>query len=211
MTKALEFSRLPKGFVVLVLIIMLPELVLQGADLGLWGSARWRPFSYENFAFWPGLLLGWQPNYAAQPWVMFVSYAFLHVGLWHMVTNVLTIVLIGPAEIARIGLRRFLGLYLTSALGGAVGFALLTSSPHPMVGASGAIFGLVGAWFAFDIRRVLRERPGLVTLGWAILWPLVMLVLLNALMYWTADGHLAWETHLGGFVVGAALAPFLAR
>ncbi|WP_245306203.1 rhomboid family intramembrane serine protease [Roseovarius aestuariivivens] len=202
---------MPWPLALLVLASVLPELALQGADMGLWGSARWRPFAYEHFAFWSGLLGGWIPNYAAQPWLMFLSYAFLHAGFGHLLVNMITLVSVGRAEIDRVGVWRFVIIYIASALGGAVGFELLTSKLQPMVGASGALFGLVGAWVVWDICDVMRERPALSTLAWAILWPVVLLSGLNLLMYWAASGNLAWETHLGGCLAGALLAPFMMR
>ena len=55
-----------------------PRSLVHGADLGLWSDPRARQRAIENFGFWAGLLHGWQPNYAGQALVMFVSYGFLH-------------------------------------------------------------------------------------------------------------------------------------
>ena len=55
--------------------------------------------------------------------------------------------------LARVGALGFSALWGACLLGGATGFALLTSSPAPMVGASGALFGLAGAWLVGEIRR----------------------------------------------------------
>ncbi len=207
----------PVAVMALILACLLPEMVLQGADLGLWGSARWRPLTYQNGAFWLGLLYGWTPNYALQPFAMFVTHAFLHAGLLHLIVNMMTLLSLGTPIVARIGQGRFLVLYALAVLGGGAGFALLATSPRPMVGASGALFGLVGAWIVWGLGDAWRESRGtgigthLRILGTSLLWPVAWLILLNLVMLWGTGGLIAWETHLGGFVAGAMAAPLLDR
>ncbi len=84
-----------------------------------------------------GLLYGWRPNYAGQPVTMFASYGWLHAGPGHLLGNLGALVWLGPEIQMRFGTRGFMALWAVCLLGGAVGFALLTSSPAPMVGASG--------------------------------------------------------------------------
>lgn len=187
------------GLLAVLLACTAVELALQGADLGLWGSPRWRALAYQNGGFWIGLLGDWQPNYAAQPLAMFASYGFLHAGAAHLAVNMITLASLGAAVAARAGQRGFLALYALSVLGGAAGFALLSQAAQPMVGASGALFGLAGALVAWDWRD---RRAGGETL-WPVLRALALLGLLNLVMYWALDGRLAWETHLGGFLAGA--------
>jgi membrane associated rhomboid family serine protease len=203
--------RISPLLIVLLLGSILPELVMQGADWGLWGTVRWRNFVYEHFAFWRGLLLGWTPNYPAQPWVMFVSYAFLHAGMGHLLVNMITLYSVGRLLQARVGGLRLSLVYAASVLGGAVGFALISARLQPMVGASGALFGLLGAYVVWDISDTVRARPGVATVIYAALWPITFLTLLNLVMFWATGGNLAWETHLGGFLAGALAAPFLDR
>jgi membrane associated rhomboid family serine protease len=197
------------GTIVLIVLCCLPELALQGADWGLWGSAGWRPLAYQNGAFWGGLLHGWRPNYAAQPYTMFVTYAFLHGGAVHLVVNMITLFSIGGEITRRDGQTHMLLIYGTSIIGGAVGFALLGPVVRPMVGASGALFGLAGAWVTRDVWTTVRANPTVKTFVYAILWPVMFLVSLNLIMFWTSQGQLAWETHLGGFLAGAATATLL--
>ena len=205
--------RLPLALNLLVLACVVPELLLQGADLGLWGSARWRPFAYQNGAFWVGLLRGWTPNYRVQPITMFVTHGFLHAGLLHLVVNMMTLLSLGTAITTRVGQGRFLLLYAVSLIGGGVGFGLLSGSPQPMVGASGALFGLVAAWIVWGMAEAWADSQGWAArgqvLGRGLLWPMTVLVLMNLTMFWLSGGLLAWETHLGGFVAGALLAPLL--
>lgn len=186
----------------LVALCLLPELALSGADWGLWGSARWRPLAYQYGAFWAGLLHGWRPNFTLQPWSMFLSYGWLHGGPEHLLGNLATLAWLGPVVLARHGTARFLELWGASLIGGAAMFGLLSASPAPMVGASGALFGLMGELTLFEMRaaptRALAWRRGLAMA--------VLLVALNALVWITQGGRLAWETHLGGYLTGFALA-----
>lgn len=187
----------------LILANLAVEAVLLGADHGLWGSTLGRGLAYEYGGFWAGLLHNWQPNYSLQPVAMFFTYSLLHAGISHVAGNMLSLIFLGEPVVARIGSRGFLLLYLLASLGGALCFGLFTRSPAPMIGASGAIFGLAGAltvWDAQDRRaRGLRGRVWLIVLG---------LIFLNLVFWWSAAGNLAWQTHLGGFLTGAALARY---
>ena len=136
---------MPPVVIWLALALALPELILQAADHGLIGSARWRPLAYQNGAFWAGLLHDWHPNYTAQPWVMFLSYSALHGGFSHLAGNLAALLVLGAIVVDRVGSRGFLVLWGLSALGGSVAFGVLSTSQQPMVGASGALFGLAGA------------------------------------------------------------------
>lgn len=155
--------------------------------------------AYDYAGFWPGLLgRGWPPNYELQPYVMFVTYGFLHGGLAHLIFNMIALWQLGRLVIERVGLWGFGLLYGITVFGGALGFGLLANTLRPMVGASGALFGLLGGLMAWSyVDRYFQKRR---------LWPIargvLMLVLLNLVMWWLMNGQLAWETHLGGFVVG---------
>ncbi len=203
MTKAparsFRLLRPPAVVVGLMLLTCLPEIVLFLADRGLIGSARWRPLAYQYGGFWAGLLQGWRPNYPGQPLTMFASYALLHAGLAHLAGNMAALWGLGSVAVERLGAGRFLMLYLIAALGGGVGFGLLTGSPAPMVGASGALFGLAGAWTGWELAE--RGRSGRQL--WPVLGLVAGLVALNGLFWLAAHGLLAWETHLGGYLAGA--------
>ena len=186
----------------LAALCVLPEVLLQGADLGLWGGAQWRNLAYGWFGFWPGLLYDWRPNYAAQPVAMFVTYGFLHGGLEHLGVNMITLIWLGTAVIDRVGARAFWLIYLVSLLGGGVGFGLLTNTTSPMVGASGALFGLTGSILVWTITDRRGEALSLWPVGRAVLW----LVMLNVILWLVTGGQLAWQTHLGGFIAGALVA-----
>lgn len=169
------------------------------------GLPRVRQGVYENAGFWPGLLDDWRPNYRAQPLLMFVTYGFLHGGFWHLLFNMVTLVSLGQGVIDRAGPGGFAAVYAGALLGGGLGYALLSTSLIPMVGASGALFGLAGVlvgWEYLDRRRGgLPLRP--------VLMVILFLAAMNLVLWVVMNGHLAWETHLGGFIAGALAAPVL--
>ncbi|MEO6300408.1 MAG: rhomboid family intramembrane serine protease [Paracoccaceae bacterium] len=184
----------------IILACIAVELVLQGADHGLWGSRLWRGLSYQYGGFWAGLLHDWQSNYRGQAALMFLTYSWLHAGLGHLIGNMLGMAFLGDLVAERVGGRRLIGLYATSAFGGAAAFGILSHSPAPMIGASGAIFGLAGAltvWDAQDRRRQDKwNRAPLIIVG---------LAALNFGTWVMQSGNLAWQAHLGGFLAGAAV------
>lgn len=188
--------------IIIIVVCSTVEMVLQAGDLGWLGVSRFRQVVYEHAGFWPGLLSNWQPNYRFQEWLMFLSYGFLHAGLWHLVLNMITLWSLAGIVIERVGSIRFSAIYAVSILGGGAGYGLLSDSFRPMVGASGALFGLAGAILAWEYldRFVLKDR----------LWPVaraaLLLVGLNIALYFAMGGVLAWEAHLGGFVTGWVMA-----
>lgn len=189
-----------------VALTCLPEILLTligtGLLAGLFGSTNLRGVLMTYGAFWGGLLRGWEPVFTGQSTLMFISYAFLHGGLLHLVGNMVAVLALGGIVVARVGQKGFLLLYTFSAIGGAVGFAMLGPINAPMVGASGAVFGLIGAWKFWEWQ--LRQHFGS---PMRPLWhSLAGLALLNVLLWVLLDGLLAWEAHLGGFIAGVVFA-----
>lgn len=200
MSGVISIATAKKTRLVILLIIALCtclELLLQMGDI-LTNVPRLRATAYEYLGFWPGLLDGWRENYFGQRYLMFITYGFVHGGLLHLVMNMYTLWVLAEPMSRRINTGSFIQLYTGSLIGGGLGYALLMESPIPMIGASGALFGLAGAltvWLA-------RDNLGLGLMR--AIGPIVSYLLgINIVMYWALDGQLAWQTHLGGFVVGA--------
>jgi len=191
-------SRDSRFIVLLICICITIECVLQLADWNILDTPRLRQSAYEYGGFWPGLLGNWLPNFRGQPTTMFFTYGFLHGGIGHLLINMVTLWSLGMAVMSRVGNWRFTGLYCASLLGGAVGYALLSPGLQPMVGASGALFGLAGGLLAWSYVDRFTYGQGL----WPIAQAMVALIALNLVLWWAMDGNLAWETHLGGFIAG---------
>lgn len=176
---------------VLCLPIAVVELVLQLADARLIGSPHWRPLTYSYAALWRGLLGNWQPNFSGQALTMFFSYALVHTGLLHLSGNIVGLLAFAPRSGRHAGRAGLLLIAGVSSLTGALGFVLLSESVRPMIGASGAVYGLAAAWFYWE--RTSRR-------GAALLF--AALLALNLLQWWLIGGELAWEAHIGGMVGG---------
>lgn len=200
-------SRAWPALLMLVGLCTAIEAVLSAADAGLIGTPLWRPLAYQYGAFWPGLLHNWTPNFPAQPWTMFLTYSVLHAGPGHLAGNMVTLLSLGSLVAHLAGRSQMLAIYAAATLGGAAAFGLLGHTAQPMVGASGALFGLAGAWQYHDFSD--RRDAG------HSLWPVVRvvigLILLNLILWGLMAGRLAWETHFGGFVTGWAVAALLQR
>jgi len=146
------------------------------------------------------LLLGAKDNTlirAGQYWRL-ITPVFLHAGLLHIGFNLYALYIIGPAVEARFGPRRYLLLYLFSGVGGVL--ASMAFSSDLSVGASGAIFGLIGAYavYLYQHREVFGER------GRRTLLNLIFIAGVN-LAIGLAPGIDDWG-HLGGLISGSVLA-----
>ena len=147
-----------------------------------------------------------------------VTSQFLHAGILHIAGNLLYLFIFGPAVEARMGHHRFLGFYLTAGV--VAGLALVAMEPASrvaVVGASGAIAGVLGAYFfLFPGARittfVLLRSIEIPAIYYLLAW--FALQLYSGLASGTAgsqDGGVAWWAHVGGFLFGVAAGPILAR
>lgn len=192
----------PPAVWTLVVLCALPEILLSGADFGLWGDRDWRATAYQYGAFWSGLMHDWLPTYPGQRVLMFATYGFLHGGLSHLALNMATLIAFGAVLAPRFGTASFLLLYALSQIGGGLAFGWLSSDGAPMVGASGAIFGLAAAFLVQTARQLGTLQRSIMP----VLQSAGALVLLNVVLWWAMDGGLAWQAHLGGAVAGALYA-----
>jgi len=132
-----------------------------------------------------------------------LSHAFLHGGVLHLAFNAAALLGLAHA-ISRIGgIWAFVAVFTAAAAAGAIAFGLIAETQAPLVGASGAVFGLLATITAWQ-ERALRDRG----LSRTAIWQRIGgLALLNLVMFYGLGGMLAWEAHLGGFIAGWVLAP----
>ena len=135
----------------------------------------------------------------AEPWTLITS-MFLHqpTSLWHILFNMLTLWCVGPVLERMMGHWPYLALYVLSGLGGGAGLMVwAVCSPSGWMtaayGASGALFGLFAAIL------VVYRRIG-IDIRSMLIW-----MLINFLMPVITPG-IAWQAHVGGFIVGGVLA-----
>jgi membrane associated rhomboid family serine protease len=138
-------------------------------------------------------LLYYPPFTYVEPWRMLTA-LFVHSqnSPFHLLFNMYSLFVFGPILERLLGRLRFLALYLISGFGGSVA-VLLLAPQTAVVGASGAIFGLLGAFF------VIQRRLG----GNNI--QLIIVIGLNLVIGFVIP-NIAWQAHLGGLVAGAAVA-----
>jgi membrane associated rhomboid family serine protease len=122
-----------------------------------------------------------------------VTAAFLHAGVFHLAMNMFALATIGPTLESALGRVRFAALYALSALGGSTLGFLLADQRALSVGASGAIFGLFGAYYVV-VRRVGGETRSI-----------TMLLAINLVITFLVP-MIDWRAHLGGLLTGAAVA-----
>lgn len=190
----------------LVGAMALIELVLSGADQGWFGSPDWREIAFEYGAFWRPLLSGQaSPLYPAQPYLMFITYAFLHGSPTHFLLNGVVILALGKFIADRVGPWPVILLFFVSALAGGLVFGLMARTQAPMIGASGAAFGFIGFWQYWEV-KALRARGRTLR---PVLSLLAGLVVVNVVLDVALGGALAWQAHLGGFIAGVAMAPVM--
>lgn len=156
------------------------------------------------------------------PLLPFITSMFLHGGLWHLLGNMLSLFVFGPNMEDRFGHVRFLAVYMACGLAaGVTQIAFSAGSGIPIVGASGAIAGVMGAFF------LMFPRARVVTLILIIVFPLIVRIpaffyilfwigmnVLNALsemQLGTPSQGVAWWAHIGGFAIGMVYAGLLAQ
>lgn len=156
------------------------------------------------------------PGDFPHPVVTVFTSMFLHGGLFHIGGNMLYLWIFGDNVEDTLGHGRFLLFYLLSGVGAAITQTLVNpTSTVPMVGASGAISGVLGAYLLlFPYARVLTlitfglfvrfvYVPAIIVLG---MW--IVVQVLNGFITFSvaADGGgVAWFAHIGGFVTGMGL------
>jgi len=140
----------------------------------------------RRFEMWPFAVHYYHQYYRL------ITAAFLHASFWHIAFNMASLAIIGPPIEAELGEARFVSIYFLSALGGSTASYLISNPNLGGVGASGAIFGLMGAYFVLARRR--RWDMSAIT----------FLVVGNLILSFT-DQAIDWRAHLGGLIVGAVV------
>ena len=119
------------------------------------------------------------------------GFAHSQTQITHILFNMYSLFVLGTLLEPMLGRWRFLTLYLFSIFGGGLGFLLLSTQFGSVVGASGAIFGLMGAYLVFLV--VLKLNAGQMS----------FIIGLNLLLGFMPG--IAWEAHVGGLLVGGAV------
>lgn len=144
-----------------------------------------------------------------------ITYAFLHGGWFHLLTNMLFVWVFGDNVEDAMGHLRFIFFYILCAIGGAV--VHIWADPQsviPLVGASGAVAGIVAAYLMLHPRvrvwclvfnRIPLPIPAWVVLGFWISIQIINVVVLDP------QSNVAWWAHIGGLITGAILILIMKR
>ncbi|MBM3569748.1 MAG: rhomboid family intramembrane serine protease [Alphaproteobacteria bacterium] len=152
---------------------------------------------------------------AFDPWLTVLSSMFLHGGVMHVAGNMLYLWTFGNNIEDAMGPVRFVAFYLICGLAAAgAQIAVDPNSTIPMIGASGAVSGVLGAYLLLHPRASvyclvfyrMMNLPAMVVLGW---WIVVQIA--NGAIADPSAGGVAWFAHIGGFAAGAALIPLFKR
>ena len=151
-----------------------------------------------------------------------VTSLFLHAGLLHIAGNMLYLFIFGPAVEERLGHFRFLWFYLLSGI--AAGLAMIAMGPDSrvaVIGASGAIAGVLGAYFVLYPRgRIMTILPLFIFVEFIEIPAVFYLLFWFAVQLWAGIragaqgpfvGSVAWWAHVGGFLFGVAIGPLVAQ
>lgn len=149
-------------------------------DLALVG--RWPPAPYPM-----------TQGVADGEWYRLLTSVFLHQAFWHIGFNMLSLWWIGAPLEAALGRARYIALYLLSGLAGSALTYLVAPPNQASLGASGAVFGLLGAT-AVLMRRLNYDMR-----------PIIVLLVINLFITFSFSG-IAWQAHIGGLVAGIIIA-----
>jgi len=140
-----------------------------------------------------------------------ISAAWLHADLFHLLGNVLVIILVGVPLEQRLGRGRFLSIYLIGVLGGNIGWTLANWESWTLcIGASGAAFGLLGCYLACWPRDEI-EFPLILIRKWPVAWIALIKFALEIMQYPTATSNVAHLAHITGFIACYVLAKPIAK
>lgn len=189
---------------VFVLTAIGPETFVEAAVIGL----GYIPSTVFNIAERP-------PEWVLVPDnATYITYAFLHGDIWHLGGNMLFLWVFGDNVEDALGHFKYLVFYLLCAIAGALLHGLLApASQAPLIGASGAIAGIVAAYLILHPRvkiwvlalgRIPLRLPAWVLLALWILFQFAMIAI-------DTEGTVSWAAHVGGIVAGAVLVVLLRR
>jgi membrane associated rhomboid family serine protease len=142
---------------------------------------------YQHFALVP-------VQVAHGQWWRLLTSAFLHYGIFHIGFNMYALYVIGPPLEAALGRLRYTTLYVVAGVGGAVLSMAFGNIFEQAAGASGAIYGLFGAFY------VVARHRNVSTNGIAIT------IVVNLIFTFSGIANIDWHAHVGGLITGALVA-----
>lgn len=199
-------NKLPPAVLALFFPIALGEAAFALGQAGLIGGPQaigWRLGLVRELGFHGAIL---QEMWTRGVWPLdhlmrIVTYPFIHVSFTHSIFAMVLLLALGKMVAERLGSLAFLALFFGSAMGGALGFALLTGGQEWLVGAYPGVYGLIGGY-----SYVMWRSLGAKGMSQAPAFSLIaMLMGLQLLFSMFTDVGTTWLADLVGFFVGFAL------
>ncbi len=196
-----------RGFAPATAVIILINLIVFFEELRV-GNQIFQLFAVSPSDIYRYLTKG-TGNVLALHWSILVS-VFMHAGYIHLLGNMIFLSVFGPALEKKTGIIRFSLFYLAAAFVAFYAHAVAyPSSSIPVVGASGAIAAVMGAYLVFNPKaKILTIIPLLFFIEVveipSVVFILVWFVLQGANGYLSIHTHtsVAWFSHIGGFIMG---------
>ena len=190
----------PRAFEAVPVVVLVATMVAIHAWI-MHAGHRTQYIVYRDYAFFSTRL--WQ----GEDLLALVSHAFLH-GSWaHLLMNMFALFALGTVCWKRMGTANFYAFFGITAAAGALAFALIRpDETGPLVGASGAIFGMLAAFKYMQFAQVSEQ--GIDVRKDAILF-LVQITVLNFILGLATGGAMAWEAHFGGLAIGWFITPYM--
>ena len=171
---------------------------------------------------WPilsnvSLELGFNPIYLAQGQFIYlytiITSMYIHLSLWHILFNMLALIMIGTMLEERIGTLRFSITYFLTGIIAVIAFALMNlDTPALLIGASGAVCGILGAFARLYPReKIMMFLMFIPTPPMPAYILILLLIGMETLLAMSHSTHIAHIAHLGGFLSGIFLSPYIMK
>jgi len=171
---------------------------------------------------WPilsnvSLELGFNPIYLAHGQFIYlytiITSMYIHLSLWHILFNMLALIMIGTMLEERIGTLRFSITYFLTGVIAVIAFALMNlNTPALLIGASGAVCGILGAFARLYPReKIMMFLMFIPTPPMPAYILILLLIGMETLLAMSHSGNIAHIAHLGGFLSGIFLSPYIMK
>ena len=216
-----KLKDIPFQFVTLLLIalnVAVYAVQVSGMDIGAVISFALIPSELLQVGYFGGPAASNTQTVLVPEGYTLISYMFFHGSLLHLASNMMFLWVFGDNVEDALGHFKFLIFYLLCGIcGGLFHTTMMPDSPSPMIGASGAVSGVIAAYLLLHPRvqlwvLVMRFIPIRISAAWALgAWILLQFVMIFADRFGLYNGPIAWWAHAGGLIAGALLVIILRR
>lgn len=215
--KAIRFQYVTVVLIVVNILVFLIEGVGGGAESAFVSSFALVPYEFFQVHLMGGVAPFSNDTVAVPERATVLSYMFFHGDVMHLLGNMLFLWVFGDNVEDAMGHARFLAFYLACGVAAGLMHALmLPESPDALIGASGAVSGVIAAYLMLHPRvavwvLALKFIPLRISAAWVLgLW-IVFQIVMVAFPSAGDPGPTAWWAHIGGLIAGAVLIPLVRR